>query len=117
MGQLVAGSIVVVPFPFTDLAASKMRPAIVLAVFSRGDVLLCQITSKPYGHPQAIPLASEDFESGGPLPLSSWLLPHRLVTANESIVLRTVGVVAPSKLGEVREAAARAVQGLLSQPT
>ena len=44
MAEFVSGDVVVVPFPFTDLQASKRRPAVVLATFARGDLLICQIT-------------------------------------------------------------------------
>ena len=43
-----AGSIVLVPFPFSDLSESKLRPAAVLAEISRNDFVLCQVTSNPY---------------------------------------------------------------------
>jgi len=51
VARFVAGDVVVVPFPFTDLASSKVRPAVVLATSTRDDILLCQITSKDTGHP------------------------------------------------------------------
>ena len=49
MARFISGEVVVVPFPFTDLASSKVRPAVVLASLSRGDVILCQITSQAAG--------------------------------------------------------------------
>lgn len=110
MGKLVAGAVVVVPFPFTNLASSKLRPAVVLATFTRGDVLLCQVTSKTYGHPEVVPLGAADFAVGGPLPRESWVLPHRLVTAHEDVVVRTVGVLSAERLGNLRAAVCRLIQ-------
>ena len=46
MGTLAAGQVVIVHFPFSDLTASKLRPAVVLAEAGRGDWILRQITSK-----------------------------------------------------------------------
>jgi mRNA interferase MazF len=43
-----AGAVVLVPFPFSDLSQSKLRPAIVLADAGKGDYVLCQITSNVY---------------------------------------------------------------------
>jgi mRNA interferase MazF len=40
-----AGTVVLVPFPFSDLSQAKLRPAVVLADVGRGDWILCQITS------------------------------------------------------------------------
>jgi hypothetical protein len=39
-----AGGVVLIPFPFSDLSGSKLRPALVLADVSAGDWVLCQIT-------------------------------------------------------------------------
>ncbi len=49
MARFVGGDVVVVPFPFTDLSSAKVRPALALAAFSRGDLILCQITSQATG--------------------------------------------------------------------
>ena len=65
MGTLAAGEVVLVPFPFSDLSQSKVRPAVCLADAGRGDWVLCQITSSPYGDPAAVPLDAADFASGG----------------------------------------------------
>jgi mRNA interferase MazF len=50
MARFVSGEVVVLPYPFTDLSSSKVRPALVLAVLTRGDVILCQITSQAGSH-------------------------------------------------------------------
>lgn len=47
MGAPAAGSVALVPFPFSDLSRAKFRPAVVLAAIERGDLMLCQITSNP----------------------------------------------------------------------
>jgi len=51
-----AGAVVLVQFPFSDLSETKLRPAIALADAGRGDWILCQVTSQPYGDPRAIRL-------------------------------------------------------------
>ena len=43
------GAVVLLPFPFSDLSRSKLRPAVILADAGRDDWILCQITSNPYG--------------------------------------------------------------------
>lgn len=102
MARFVSGEVVVVPFPFTDLASSKVRPALVLAALNRGDLILCQITSQSAGHPDAVPVLLTDFDTGG-LRRDSFALPHRVVTANEVCVRRAVGNLKPEKLREVRD--------------
>lgn len=103
MARFVSGDVVVVPFPFTDLASAKVRPALVLAALSRGDLILCQITSQAAGHPEAVPILPADYEPGGQLPRASFALPHRVVTANDSCVRRKVGRLKPDKLNHLRE--------------
>ena len=103
MARFVSGDVVVVPFPFTDLSSVKVRPALVLAALTRGDLILCQITSQAAGHPEAVPILTGDFEPGGGLLRASFALPHRLVTANQSCVRRAVGRLKPAKLNHVRE--------------
>lgn len=85
-----AGEVVLVPFPFSDLSQSKVRPALCLADAGRGDWVLCQITSNPYGDPMAVPLDDHDFASGGLL-VASFARPGKLFTANGALLVRSVG--------------------------
>lgn len=56
MGAPAAGAVVLVRFPFSDLSQTKLRPAVILANVGRGDWILCQVTSKPYGDTLAVKL-------------------------------------------------------------
>ena len=87
-----AGKVVLVPFPFSDLSQSKLRPAVVLADAGRGDWVLCQITSNPYGDLRAISLTEESF-SAGSLRIASFARPGKLFTASSSLILNEVGLL------------------------
>jgi mRNA interferase MazF len=90
MGVPSIREVVLVPFPYSDLSQSKVRPAVCLAKAQRGDWTLCQITSSPYGDPTAVSLTPSDFESGG-LQIHSFARPTVLVTIHESTFIRVVG--------------------------
>lgn len=61
MVALEPGAIALVRFAFSDLSQVKLRPAVVLADAGRGDWILCQVTSKPYGDARAIRLDDASF--------------------------------------------------------
>ena len=100
-----AGSVVLIPFPFSDLSQSKIRPALVLANAERSDWILCQITSKPYADQRAVRLDQTDFASGG-LELTSYVRPGKLFTANEALMIETVGWLRTDKLRVILKAVA-----------
>jgi len=87
-----AGAVVVVPFPFSDLTSSKLRPAVVLADAGRNDWVLCQVTSKAYADPLAIEINDADFESGS-LNLVSYARPGKLFTANDGLIESRAGML------------------------
>jgi mRNA interferase MazF len=90
MGAVQPGVVVLVRFPFSDLSASKLRPAVVLAHAGGVDWVLCQVTSNPYGDAGAVPVSPASFASGG-LGRESFARPGKLFTASESLFVRTVG--------------------------
>ena len=95
-----AGSVVLVPFPFSDLSLSKRRPAVVLANAERGDWILCQVTSKPYADARAVELTDDDFEQGS-LRLVSYARPAKLFTAHESLFVSEAGVLNAGSLRRI----------------
>lgn len=101
--------VVVMPFPFSDLSAGKLRPALVMAAAGRGDWVLCQITSKPYGDPDAVPITDADFESGD-LRISSIARPTKLFTAHETLVQGTAGRLGMPAHGQVCDALTAALR-------
>ena len=98
-----AGSVVLVAFPFSDLSATKLRPAVVLADAGRGDWVLCQVTSNAYADPGTVQLTDADFESGS-LRRLSFARPGKLFTANASLMRAEVGHLAPDGLRKIRAA-------------
>jgi len=97
------GSVVLVRFPFSDLSDAKFRPGVVLANIDRGDHILCQVTSNPYADPDAIELTDEHFESGS-LQRISYVRPGKVFTANDALIVRTLGQLKPSVRLEIVDA-------------
>ena len=85
-------SIVVMSFPFSDLSATKLRPAVVFLDTGRSDWLLCPITSKPYGDTNTICLTNAELKHGR-LNTISYARPIKLFTANESLMVKRIAVL------------------------
>ncbi len=100
MERLVKGNVIVTAFPFSDLSASKHRPAFVLKV-AGDDIVLCEITSKQR-HSDDINLTEADFQQGK-LRVESWLRPLRLFTAHRSRILYSVGSLKAKKVHDIVE--------------
>ena len=96
MGRFVKGDIVIMPFPFSNLSASKKRPALVVAALAGDDVILCQITSQPIRDRYAQAIEEKDFATGG-LNRPSNVRPNRLFTADASLILYRAGALSPGK--------------------
>lgn len=109
MGAPAAGSVVLVPFPFSDLSQNKRRPAVVLAGAERGDWILCQITSSPYSDARAVTLSDADFASGG-LRLVSYARPAKLFTAHESLFVFEAGVLRAVALRKITDEVVAIIQ-------
>lgn len=88
------GDVVLVTFPFSNLKGQKLRPALVLAKVEFDNLILCQITSRSYTSKTAICIQQENFVKGG-LPVTSFVRPDKLFTADESIIRDTAGQLAP----------------------
>lgn len=116
MTAIRPGSVVVIPFPFSDLSNAKRRPALVLADAGRGDWVCAQITSNPYADPKAIALTDAQFVIGS-LSRSSFVRPGKLFTANQALFAGVAGGVDEATLGVVRNAVVSLLFGRDPQPS
>lgn len=110
MGTFAAGQVVLLPFPFSDLARNKLRPALLLAASGRNDWISCQITSNPYADPSAIELTDKNFVHGG-LMRVSYARPSKFFTAHDSLFSATVGSLDKPALISIRNAVIAVIRG------
>lgn len=102
MEEFIAGDIVVVRFPFSDLTSSKKRPALVLGISNNNDCILCQITSKPYSSQIAIEINQSNY-TNGTLPVISYIRPDKIFTANKSVISNKAASLTPNTLQKVKK--------------
>jgi len=94
------GDIVLIPFPFTDLSGTKLRPALILAVTS-ADVTVAFITTQiGWREPTDIEL-QPDVNTGIKKP--SLIRPSKLATIDKTIVLGKIGALPSHLLDHVND--------------
>lgn len=100
--------IVLVPFPFDDLSATKVRPAVCLTdeIKPHSHVVLAFITSRISASASATDFVIEnsdaDFATTG-LKVSSTIRLHRLMTVTKSIVQRELGELSAAQMNGLSE--------------
>ncbi|MDZ7363318.1 MAG: type II toxin-antitoxin system PemK/MazF family toxin [candidate division KSB1 bacterium] len=105
---MTKGKVVLVPFPFDDLSATKVRPALCLTdpIGTFRHVVLAFITSRiPSDMMESdfvIDAAQDDFVMTG-LRVSSTLRLHRLMTVTTSLIERELGSISSTMENKVDE--------------
>ena len=91
--MLEVGAIALVPFPYTDLSASKRRPVLLLTdTNERGDFIAMALTSEPQTD-GTVALPAGPLARGGALPSPSWIRTDKVVTLRETVVVKILGRV------------------------
>lgn len=89
------GTVVLMPFPFSDASATKRRPVLMLTQPDhQGDFIGMPLTSQPQAAP-ALHLSPGPMAMGGTLPLASWVKTDTVYSLSERRVIKTIG-----RLGE-----------------
>jgi mRNA interferase MazF len=98
------GTVVLVPFPFTNQAASKRRPAVVVSNLDygaiRGDIIVMAVTSRIRADPTLGEIPVAEWQDAGLLKPS--VVKPVLVTLEGSLVLRKLGVLSPDDQAALR---------------
>ena len=109
---LQRGDIVLVPFPFSDLSATKVRPAVVVSGSlyhsTEPDLILAAITSRFAAATGPFDCVLGDWRAAG-LPYPSALKPV-LFTLDPARVIHHVGALTPGDLAQVSRRLAQALE-------
>ena len=86
--KIIKGGIYTIPYPFTDIKATKVRPALALKEEdSNGDIRFAFITTK--GNSNSFELESECFESS-PLRYASYIRLEKIVLLSKELMLKEI---------------------------
>jgi mRNA interferase MazF len=100
------GTIVLVPFPFTDQTASKQRPAVVVSTAAynaaRPDVILMAITSQLRASAAYGEVWLSDWQAAGLLKPSA--VKPVIATLEARLIIRTLGTLAEGDAQALRKA-------------
>jgi len=102
------GQIVLLPFPFTDLSATKLRPALVLRKAAKDfdDWLVCMVSSQLHqtddGLSEVMNATDADFKASG-LKVPSVLRLSRIAVINGALLVGSTGAICDERLERVRE--------------
>ncbi|MDP2691382.1 MAG: type II toxin-antitoxin system PemK/MazF family toxin [bacterium] len=94
------GNIVIVPFPFTDLSTTKVRPALVIVDQFGQDVLLCPISSQHTLKSHERVLQKMDY-IGPPLPISSGVKFRHLFSLHAALILKKHSAITSQTMKEI----------------
>ncbi|MEI7961375.1 MAG: type II toxin-antitoxin system PemK/MazF family toxin [archaeon] len=102
MEEIVKSDIVVLPFLFTDLSATKKRPALIIAALRGEDCIVCQITGKIVKYTYVVELNDTNI-IGGKLDGVSYVRTNKIFTADKSIIQYKIGKLDFEKMNAVEE--------------
>ena len=101
------GTIVLIPFPFTDLTSVKLRPALIISAKNHSkDVIVSFITSvmreKPKSSDFIYKTKNKYFEKSG-LKVNSVFRFDKIATLNKKLILGEIGTLHPSILVKMKK--------------
>jgi len=101
------GSVILIPFPFTDLRGSKVRPAIVLCK-SDLDVTICFVTSELRWKTEYDISVFPSVNNG--LKVPSLIRTGKIATIDSSLVLGELGELSDIEIGKLNKGLIKLLQ-------
>ena len=96
--------IVLIPFPYSDLSATKKRPVVILSNSNyhkdNNDMICCAITSSKKEIHRGVLINNFDLEEGN-LKTESVIKPSKVFTVLRKIIVKKVGTLKIEKIEEV----------------
>lgn len=110
MERFIAGDIIAINYPFTDLSSFKSRPALIIAKVNEIDFIICQITSRMYEEKISIKIGDADLIEGK-LNKESFILPAKLFTSDSKLFKYKIGQLNIEKLNTVIDHIVKILKG------
>jgi len=102
MGQYIVGDVLLATVALDDRTAPKTRPVVVIACDNEGPVHVCPVSSKPPTDAPWLPLAIDDFETGGlDLFSESYVMTSRVLILRASDVIGKKGRLTRDSVAEI----------------
>ena len=101
MGAFTKGSIVLFPFPYTDLSHRKLRPCLVISDEMGEDILLCQITSKKIRKDKYRVESKQNNTIDGSRQIDSYIRGNIIFTASKVDILKKLCKIKDEQYEEV----------------
>ncbi len=93
------GTIVLTPFPFTDLSGDKVRPAVIVSDKIKGeDVIVVFVTSKTMKGPYTVSVSPNPVNG---LKTPSKIVCSKIATLNKKVILGELGVLDEKEMKEI----------------
>ena len=100
------GEIVIVPFPFSDLSATRKRPVLILSKNKNNlvydDIVTCGITSNLKDSFNSVLFDNSDLDKGA-IPVKSRIKVDKLFTLDKSIILKKIAKLNKVAFEKVKE--------------
>jgi mRNA interferase MazF len=102
------GTVVLIPFPFTDLTSAKLRPALIVSANTKKskDVMVAFISSKvekSVPPSRALLKSTDKFFSEAGLKVSSVIFFDKIATLHKQLIIGEIGHINPLALNKLKK--------------